>query len=480
MTDEAKLNELAELLEEVAEQKRVRGMDFYEPTPKQLEFHNAGLKYRQRMLASGNQTGKTYSAGMEIAYHMTGEYPSWWRGRRFNHPVVGWAGGVTAVSTRDNPQRILLGRKREWGTGTIPKDRLEGTPILARGEPDGVDSFVVRHISGGFSTCYFKNYAQGREKWQGETLDFVWMDEEPPYEIYEEALTRLNRRKGSMLITFTPLLGMTEVVNKFFAPADDDEGAKNRKLINMTLDDAIFYTQEEKDEIVSQYPKWMQRARVMGLPVIGEGMVYPVPDDAIAVEPFPIPRHYRRIAGLDFGTAHPKATVWIAYNPDSDTIYVYDTYKDDDHDVIHHADAIKSKGEWIPVAWPHDGLKTQTRDSGASGDPLSKIYRKKGVNMLRMSARYDNKTGGSQAIEPVVDEILNRMETGRFKVFSTQREWFTEKNSYHRKDGQIVDYLDDLMAATRYAVMMLRFARTQGEARAMPTRTKEYNPLENW
>ena len=476
MTDEAKLAELAALMEQAAALKRFRAMDFYKPTPKQVDFHNAGLRFRQRMLAAGNQTGKTYSAGMEVAYHMTGEYPDWWHGRRFKRAVTGWAGGVTAVSTRDNPQRILLGRKRLWGTGTIPKDRLIGNPVLARGEPDSVDSFVVRHVSGGESTLYFKNYAQGREKWQGETLDFTWMDEEPPYDIYEEALTRLNRRKGLMLITFTPLLGATEVVNKFFEPDANDKGAKNRKLINMTLEDATFYTKEEREEIENQYPAWMRRARVMGLPVMGEGLVYPLLDETISVPAFKIPRHFRRIAGLDFGTSHPKATVWLAYDPDTDIIYVYDVYKSDEDDIVHHADAIKTRGDWIPVAWPHDGLKS---DAG-SGKTLMGLYKEKKVNMLRDSARYDNDTGGSQPIEPMVDMILDRMKSGRFKVFDHLREWFKEKNSYHRKDGKIVDYNDDIMAATRYGVMMLRFARTHTETSTLAKSSEDYDPLEAW
>lgn len=473
---DAKLTELAELMEKAAQLKRTRAMDFYMPTPKQDEFHTAGAQYRQRMLSAGNQTGKTYSAGMEISYHMTGQYPDWWKGRRFDRPVVGWAGGVTAVSTRDNPQRILLGRKRQWGTGTIPKESLIGNPILARGEPDSVDSFTVKHISGGESTCYFKNYSQGREKWQGETLDFCWMDEEPPYEIYEEALTRLNRNKGSMLITFTPLLGMTEVVEKFYHPADDDLGAKHRTVIHMTLEDATFYKAEEREEIENQYPAWMRRARVLGLPVIGEGMVYPLLDEVIAVPAFPIPRHYRRIVGLDFGVSHPTAAIWMAYDSDSDTVYVYDIYKSKDNDLVQHADAINSRGKWIPVAWPHDGLKTEM----GSGKSYADLYREKEVNMLRMSARYDNKTGGRQAVEPITDSILNRMQAGRFKVFSHLRDWFSEKNSYHRKDGKIVDYNDDLMSATRYGAMMLRFARTQNETTKLVHSAEDYDPLEAW
>ena len=54
--------------------------------------------------------------------------------------------------------------------------------------------------------------------------------------------------------------------------------------------------------------------------------------------------------------------------------------------------------------------------------------------------------------------MLTRMETGRFKVFSTCRDWFEEKRMYHRKDGKVVRVKEDIMSATRYATQMLRFA----------------------
>lgn len=475
MTDD-KLKEYKDKLTKLQELKRVNKLAFYTPTEKQKEFHNDGLLYRQRLLMAGNQTGKTLSAAMEIAMHMTGDYPDWWQGHRFKRPPIIWAGGVTAVSTRDNPQRLLLGRKKAYGTGAIPKHKIIGTPVGARGEPDSVDSFIVQHASGGESICYFKNYAQGREKWQGETLDFVWMDEEPPYDIYEEALTRLNRRQGLMAITFTPLMGMTKVVDLFLNPAKDDLGAKHRYVINMTLNDATFYTEEEKENILNQYPEHMRRARALGLPVMGEGLVFPIPDGDILCDPIPIPPHYRCIVGMDFGVNHPTAAVWIAYSPDTDTIYVYDAYKKASDDYVLHADAINSRADWIPVAWPHDGLKTEM----GSGKSLSDLYRVKRVNMLRLSARYENKVGGRQAVEPVCDEILNRMRTGRFKVFRHLAEWFREKNMYHRKDGKIVDYNDDLMSATRYAVMMKRFARKKSETGYIVQTAQDYDPLENF
>ena len=194
----------------------------YRPYSKQAAFHAAGAESRERLFMAGNQLGKTKAGGSEWAMHLTGLYPDWWSGKRFARPVRLWAAGVTAESTRDNPQRVLLGppqKKEEWGTGAIPARCILAT-AAARGVADGVDSVVVRHVSGGASTLLFKSYEKGREKWQGETLDGVWFDEEPPLDIYIEGLTRTNATDGIVIVTFTPLLGMSEVVRMFLS---DDE-----------------------------------------------------------------------------------------------------------------------------------------------------------------------------------------------------------------------------------------------------------------
>lgn len=174
---------------------------------------------------AGNQLGKTIAGGAEWAYHLTGRYPDWWAGKIFDHPTLMWASGVTGESTRDNPQRVLVGppaTKEAWGTGMIPGDCLKDF-TLARGIPNLLDNIVVRHggggdVQAGESVCSFKTYEQGREKWQGPTLDGVWFDEEPPLNIYSEGLTRTNATGGITQITFTPLKGMSEVVMLFLTP----------------------------------------------------------------------------------------------------------------------------------------------------------------------------------------------------------------------------------------------------------------------
>ena len=176
----------------------------YRPFKKQLEFHAQGAHHRERLFLAGNQLGKSQSGSCEFAMHLTGLYPDWWPGRRWDRPVVLWAAGITGESTRDNPQRLLAGVD-SFGTGVIPGELIDYSSIaMRRGVANAIDGFRVKHVSGGSSLIFFKSYDQGREKWQGATLDALWLDEEPPKEIYDEALTRTNATGGMVAITATP------------------------------------------------------------------------------------------------------------------------------------------------------------------------------------------------------------------------------------------------------------------------------------
>ena len=223
-----------------------------------------------------------------------------------------------------------------------------------------------------------------------------------------------------------------------------------------------------------------EQAAVMllqGLPLFGEGLIYPFNEDQIAVEPFPIPDHYRRICGLDQGMEHATALTWIAYDPDNDVVYVYDVWKQSNTSIDDRVGAWRDRGSWIPVAWPHD---VGNRDAGVTGRPFADLYREKGMLMLARSARIDPETGGRQPREPIIARVYERMAKGRFKVFRNLRQWFSEQQRYHRKDGQVVDRDDDLMSATHYAVMELRHARPRYRAEhELPPRAVgvDYDPL---
>jgi phage terminase large subunit-like protein len=168
-------------------------------------------------MMAANRVGKTWGVGgYETALHLTGRYPEWWEGRRFDHPIEAWAAGDTIETTRDIVQNALMGPEGELGTGLIPGADIIGEPSKRSGGATGaMDTAAIRHVSGGVSLLGFKSYDQGRKKFQGTAKHLCWIDEEPPMDVYLEALTRLMTLDGIMICTFTPMEGQTEVANMF-------------------------------------------------------------------------------------------------------------------------------------------------------------------------------------------------------------------------------------------------------------------------
>ena len=452
---------LAELQRRIAQRQLLR----YRPYPWQLRFHAAGATKPQRMIRAANRVGKTRGAGSEVAYHLTGRYPDWWTGRAFDKHTLCWTGSPTNETSRDIVQKELLGDPPESFTGTVPGELVYGRLYYRQaGVSNVVDSFRVRHRDGSLSTCVLKTYEQGWRKWQGTSVNVVWLDEEPEdFRIFTESLTRILTAAGLLMVTFTPLLGQTELVRHFEKP----ELAELVELISATWADAPHLDEAMKMQLLASYPDWERDARTKGIPILGSGRVFPIDEESIKCDPFQVPTFYGQIGGLDFGADHPTAYVSLAHDRDRDIVYVTDAYRKSIHDrkagepvidALYHAQAIKSRGLWIPVAWPHDGLQT---DKG-SGIPLRNIYAGHGVNMLPEHATYGDDRGNS--VEPGIDEMTERMQTGRLKVFRHLTEWFEEYRNYHREDGKVVKIRDDLMAATRYALMMKRYAITYAEA----------------
>lgn len=434
----------------------------YKPYDWQIEIHDAGKDNPERMLMAANRVGKTFSGGAETAYHATGKYPDWWKGKVFTSPVLIWTGSPTNETSKDIVQKELLGGLgEELGTGAIPKDAIVGKPSIRQaGVRDVVDSFKVRHTSGGLSTVVMKTYEQGWKKWQGTAPHFVWMDEEPDdYMIFSEAQTRVLSSNGLLLVTFTPLSGETELVQHF------QRDIKGVFLKGATWADAPHLDEEKKEELRQRYRVHERKARTQGIPMLGEGAIFPIDEDTLKVPPVDIPDHWSRIKGCDFGISHPAAGVEIAWDRDQDVLYVIDCYRMEGQTAPYHAAWFNKSNKWVPVAWPHDGLNREK----AGGKQLHMAYRELGVNMMKDSARYPkahgekDEKGGAQPVWPIINEMLERMQTGRFKVFSTLPKWFEEFRSYHTKDGKIVDRRDDILKATMYAVMMKRKAVSKSQ-----------------
>lgn len=183
---------------------------------KHLAFFRAGVEHMERAAIAANRIGKTWGiGGYETALHLTGEYPEWWEGRRFDGPVDWWSAGDTSETTRDIVQHALMGAPGELGCGLVPAANIVGEPTKRTGVAGAMDIARVRHKSGGVSVHGFKSYDQGRRKFQGTTKDGIWLDEECPEDVYDECLMRLLTTEGIMLCTFTPLMGLSTVALKF-------------------------------------------------------------------------------------------------------------------------------------------------------------------------------------------------------------------------------------------------------------------------
>ena len=491
------LEALVQSLEDLSEYKRTHKIEDYKPYPFQKAFHGATRgsiceagHYKleddeiasERILVSANQIGKTTCAAHEVYYHASGHYPEWWEGVKFDKPVTILVAGKRNETTRDTIQFELCGDpfdESAWGTGSIPLDEL-GKPTRKAGVPQALSAVLVQHKSGKWSKIRFMAFEQGADAFMGVKYDLAWLDEEPPQDILSQVKrSQLAKKRNLIMITFTPEEGMTEVVTQVLEEPKDWQA-----VIHATWDDAPHMTPERREELLEQFPEHEREMRSKGIPIMGMGLVYPVMDDELMCDSFPIPRHFYRISGIDFGVDHPFAYVSIAYDMDRDKIYVIDCFKERRALISTNVSNIRHRTEqWIPIVWPHDGMKEDPK----SGKTLRNLYYEEGLTQL-MDDHFTNPPGpgevegkGGIGVEAGLMDVLERMRTGRFKVFRELEDWFIEKRQYHRKvvNGRSVinKVKDDLMDATRIATMSIRHAETP----PLPVQRHVHRPrAQNW
>lgn len=455
------LDEILAGLQQAVDLRQHSKIRFFKPYPKQEQFFEMGATKRERLLIAGNQLGKTEAGAVETSYHLTGRYPPDWKGYRFSHPIRAWAAGESSMVVRDVQQKKLCGQPgvaNSLGTGYIPKEDFADTPSMARGVTDAFDTIQVYWHGpdgkvGGISTCSFKSYEQGRLKFQGDSIDWGWCDEEPPLDVYSEMLTRTTATAGILIITFTPLKGPTDVVNRFLRESNADRGAVTMTVYDVTH--GAFATKEGREKEMAKYPVHEREARAMGVPILGSGRIFSYSDEMITENPLTyIPSHWVKLWGIDFGIGHPFAATLILWDKDTDVIHVHYAFRMSGGLPINHAAAMKPIGAAVPVAWPHDG---DVREK-STGITLVTSYQKEGLRTLAAHATWED---GGISTEAGVLEMQQRMTTNRFKVSRTLMEgdFGEEFRFYHRKDGLIVKERDDILSATRIAIMMKRFAQ---------------------
>lgn len=213
-----------------------------------------------------------------------------------------------------------------------------------------------------------------------------------------------------------------------------------RICVQATWDDAPHLTQKQKDDLWAAIPPHQRDARAKGIPQLGSGVIYPIAESDIVCEPFEIPVYFRKAYGLDVGWKR-TAAIWAAYDPDNDIAYLYAEHYRGEAEPAVHAQAIKSKGEWIPgVIDPASRGRSQH-----DGEQLYKAYR----DDLGLKI-----TIADNAVEAGIFEVWQRLSSGRLKVFPSCRNFLSEFRIYRRDEkGKVVKENDHLMDAARYLCM---------------------------
>lgn len=185
-------------------------------------FFDATKTNKQTLFRAANRAGKSESGAYAVTCWTTGIYPDWWEGRTFDKPTYGWVAGDTNDTVRTILQDKFLGSPQ--GTGMIPKDCIYD--VVTRPNTGGTaDTIYVKHVSGKLSRIKLKTYQAGVESFYGKDCDYVWLDEEPSGRdasmIWNQCYTRLLTTKGSMIVTFTPLMGWTPLLRDYCESAVD-------------------------------------------------------------------------------------------------------------------------------------------------------------------------------------------------------------------------------------------------------------------
>lgn len=307
---------------------------------KQIEFHKC--KKRIRWVFGGNRSGKTECGAAECVYMARGIHPY----RKNKDNVAGWVVSLSQQVQRDVAQKkILYYLRKDWIAEIVMISGRKGSP-----ESGVIDFIKVKNVFGGISVIGFKSCDQGREKFQGSSLDFVWFDEEPPKDIYDECRMRVIDRRGDIFATMTPLKGLTYVYDEIYLNKKDNpeiwyefmEWADNPFLDKKEI--KLLENSMDEEELTSRrYGKFRS----------ANGLVYPSFDERVhVIEPFDVPFEWQDVISIDPGLNNPLSAHWYAADYDGNVFVIAEHYEAG-KDIDYHAERIKNICKTL--GWHSDG-----------------------------------------------------------------------------------------------------------------------------
>ena len=405
---------------------------------KQIAFHKC--KVRNRWVFGGNRTGKTECGAAECVYMARGVHP--YRKNRDN--VFGWVVSLSTQVQRDVAQdKILKYLNPDW---IVSVTMLSGRKDSLK---DGViDQIRIKNVFGGVSTIGFKSCDQGREKFQGSSLDFVWFDEEPPKDIYDECRMRVLDKKGDIFGTMTPLKGLTFIYDEIYLKAGVD---KNVWCEFISWEDNPYLNKEEVKMLSATLSEKELNARKYGRFTSGSGPVYPEFDENVhVIEPFTVPYEWQDTLSIDPGLKNPLSCHWYAVDFDGN-VYVIEEHFAAGLSVEEHAEIIRQKSD--KIGWHRDmnGKISALIDSAANQRTLASL---KSVSELFFDYGINVNANVNKDLFSGINRVKSYFKNNKIFIFKNCVNLISELKTYWWGNGDAPVKKDDhALDELRYYVM---------------------------
>ena len=449
----------------VAAEMEFNQLKYFRPFQHQKDFFATGASPRRGILAA-NRIGKTVSTCYETAMHLTGLYPEWWQGKRFDKPVTAFVAGEGWEQVARVLQDELIGTKdikikTQIGTGAIPRDcivtdtmRCDGANVL------GVE---IRHTSGANSYLLFGNYTQEVRNLQGFKLDFVVFDEQPPDAVFSELVTRTATTQGQVLCSFTPLKGLNGLVSKFWY---DEAGYEHVRVAWEDVPEydpwgEPFLLAETRRQLERDYLPHEREARIAGIPVMGQGAIFQLrnwPTYKTGDYDFKSMNNTERIIALDLGLVRDKTVVsYMFYNPREQEMW------------LHSQIVVKGTEEANPVNWIQHLMRPEVfgcpivlpSDANTQGRytmsslSIRQLFEEYGLNVVANPVMNPPDSEGKITNNKSfgVNVMRQMLELGTLHVNENCTEFLKEARNYFVDERGRFSDPDDCIDSARYAVL---------------------------
>lgn len=477
---------LQELSIEVADAMKYNQLKYFRPFEHQKKFFLTGASERRGILAA-NRIGKTVSTCYETAMHLTGQYPDWWQGYRFNKPITCMVAGEGWAQVALVLQNELIGTQDvkitdNLGTGAIPRDCI----IIDTMRNDGANCIgcEVKHVSGSNSYLLFANYTQEVRQLQGFKLNLAVFDEQPPDDFFSEIVTRTATTQGKVLCSFTPLKGLNGLVSKFW---NNETGYE---YIRVAWDDVPeydpwgqpFLLQETRRQLERDYLPHEREARIAGRPVMGKGAVFQLgnwPTYKTGEFDFTRMPRIQRVIALDLGLVNDKTVITLMYwEPHEKTAY------------LHRQIVVQGIEEAVPTQYINHLLRPEVfgcpivlpADASTPGrytmsaNSIRELFEQYQLNVYDRAIMNPPDSQGRVTNHKAygINQMRQMLEVGSLMVNENCTHFLKEAQNYYVDEKGRFSDPDDCIDSTRYAIL----ACLQGIAENWDNKTSQQRMAE--